>query len=429
MRENDPDPSDGSSTDSSSIGSEFTEVHITDLDDLPLDYDLSDVSPDLFLEQLDYSQSSSVTLPEARAEDNISLRNACWSIVTNTYLENGFFEDVSGEDVAILTELLETRRAILLSQLDSTADFDNSSHITKTSATGGRVPKSFRDEFLAMESLLRLLASALRLYANKSKDYSLYSQLHELVNRFQLAFHRDRSYLQDHLGIEYLNVSFLLTHCRYLLMSINDSRSLSSDAVRIAIFSFSGETANENHPSEDQRSKPPSWHARYCDLDDLGLRVARQLQIGSDGIDEIGDGGLLRACMLLRKGVEETLQRIVDEEHERYMLHAARADSISQNISEGEKQYLSYGILDLLYQLTFRVKKRSSPRWFGNFISTVRLVLENAPNPEHFLHRKAVDLWNRIREAETKDHLVYGNAEDRVWILHWINQNWGKGYA
>jgi len=88
---------------------------------------------------------------------------------------------------------------------------------------------------------------------------------------------------------------------------------------------------------------------------------------------------------------------------------------------EEHAEYLHYGILDLLYQLSFRLRRRARQQCFLDYVKVIRMVLERSSIP--ILHWKATDLWNRILLLGEKDDTCYGNEADREAIAYWSREH------
>src|SRR5277367_49354 len=72
---------------------------------------------------------------------------------------------------------------------------------------------------------------------------------------------------------------------------------------------------------------------------------------------------------------------------------------------EEHDDYFMYGILDLIYQLSFRIRKCSRRRCFSEFLKVVLRIFEGGKSSP-CLCLKATDLWNRITEIGDKDRLM-----------------------
>ena len=84
---------------------------------------------------------------------------------------------------------------------------------------------------------------------------------------------------------------------------------------------------------------------------------------------------------------------------------------------EEHSQYMQYGILDLAYQFSFRIRHRSRPFCFQQFVKLVRMVLERSSPNLTPLHLKALDLFNRVCHQDSTD------STDRRFVLEWKSQH------
>ena len=81
---------------------------------------------------------------------------------------------------------------------------------------------------------------------------------------------------------------------------------------------------------------------------------------------------------------------------------------------------LQYGILDLLYQLSFRMRKRSRAKCFLEHVKLIRFILDRC---SRVVQLKATDLWNRILELGGQDNIAYGEEDDRDVIHRWTHEH------
>jgi hypothetical protein len=104
-------------------------------------------------------------------------------------------------------------------------------------------------------------------------------------------------------------------------------------------------------------------------------------------------------------------------------LSAFGRGSDTSNTPEEHTDYLRYGILDLIYILSFRIRRRSRRECLRDYLKIVRLVLERSTSSATSLHAKATDIWNRICEVGADDSLTYGDEEDREAIRAWTRDH------
>ena len=312
---------------------------------------------------------------------------------------------------------------------------------TTTYFTDPRATKLLRE----MEAHLRLLAAALRLfkYTGKSLDEQLHQEVYDGTSRMFDVFDDSRSRREESLQIDDWNVAFLLKHCQYLLVSIDRSDSLSRKVARRAVIGFDaamsavGENYQDLRPAllqilKRQRDRP-KWHDEYMQLEDACWCVfASDIRLRAAHDHDIDIATLVEetatTTYLLRDSMEARLDtnRRKSGRFQEYLRHAVgKATQLVSDSGPYEEhgEYLQYGILDLLTQLSIRIRKRSRRKCFEDFLRVVRMVLERSPKSAKPLHLKATDLWNRILDLGHKDGIVYGDEGDRDFIDSWINQN------
>jgi hypothetical protein len=184
-----------------------------------------------------------------------------------------------------------------------------------------------------------------------------------------------------------------------------------------------------------QRSRP-KWHDEYLALEDIcwsifsgNIRV-RHSQDHGDGIQDLVEETYETTCQL-RESMEAHLPGPMPPPSKvakivRKAAGAATHAVLASGPFEENAEYLRYGILDLVYQLSFRIRHRSRPKCFAEFLMVIRIVLERSPATSILLHAKATDIWNRILELGNKDSQSYGEATDREAIQRWIDRHGDK---
>lgn len=235
-----------------------------------------------------------------------------------------------------------------------------------------------------------------------------------------------------------MNVSFLLKHCRYLVLSIDSTESLGRAVARRVIGTFDtalaglGNQYHELRPRvlsilKSQRNRP-SWHDLFLLLEHACWPVfANDIHSSGASIREANAREVLEeayaAAYILRDGMETLF---VQPRHSRGKLHQLVKSTVGTLTSllaqsgpyEEHSEYLHYGILDLLYQLSFRLRKSSRSQCFLDYAAIIRMVLERSSIV--ILHSKASDLWNRIVLFGNQDDQLYGDKSDREAIACWL---------
>jgi hypothetical protein len=99
---------------------------------------------------------------------------------------------------------------------------------------------------LDLETHLRLLASAIRLYKynGKSLDQQIYEKMHQGITQLSNVLASCKTRTNGERKIEEWNSSFLIKHCQYLLLSIDGTESLGRAVARRAIIAFDGALAS-----------------------------------------------------------------------------------------------------------------------------------------------------------------------------------------
>jgi len=296
-----------------------------------------------------------------------------------------------------------------------------------------------------MEPILRLLAAALRLYKynGRSLEHRLHTEVYQSIARLSKQFKDYRSERKAEVKVDDWNVDFLLLHCQYLLASIDSSETVTNKVGRRVIIALDAAIAGVGgayhsvRPAlmeilKRKRSRP-RWHEEYTDLEDAcWIVLASEVQARSAGDRDLD----IQAVLEEAKTVTCLLQDIID-------LHLGKGQRLGGPLRkvvgkaigmatellqesgpyEQHPEYLPYGVLDLIYQLCFRIRNRSRPECFCKFLKVIRMVLERSPQSADLLHAKATDIWNYICDLGRRDREEYGDDEDREAITNWIRQH------
>jgi hypothetical protein len=297
-----------------------------------------------------------------------------------------------------------------------------------------------------MELYLRLLALALRLYKvnGRSLHFTLYKRVYGGITALSDVFERKKSNLNEKERVEGCNVAFLIQHCQYLVISIGSSAPFSQEVCRRAravseatLSGFGGQYSDILPAAATviarQRTRP-TWHEKFVYLEDACWAVfARDIQMRDKDFTGVADIETVNAeadyvTSLLCEQLKDLLSCLPKK---RGLMKAVAqgfrygAGKVSETLMnsgpfEEHAEYFPQGILDLLYQLSFRIRTRSRSICFVGFVKAVRMVLDHKPECNVRLQLKATDLWNRIILLRDKDDIRYGEKADCEAIWKWI---------
>jgi hypothetical protein len=350
----------------------------------------------------------------------------------------------SEESIRIITAVFEIQRLELHSELEE--HHIHGSLIAKVIedlATRSYFPDPRSDTLvLEMEAHLRLLAAALRIYKyhGKSLEHQLHQAVYDGISRMSSVFELNKLHRHKKQLVEDRNVAFLIKHCQFTLVSIDSSESLARQIARKAIVGVDGALAafgsqyQEIRPAiativKRQRSRP-KWHEEYTQLEDACWSVfASDIRMRGPARDTNIEAFVEEARLttfLLRESLEAHLNDCRKPGKVNQVLRQSFGKATQLLMGAGppeeHSEYLLFGVLDLLYQLSFRIRKRSRRPCFIDFLKVVRKVLERSSSSEAGLCLKATDLWNRIELLGKKDNFVYGEDTDRHAIRKLIKQ-------
>jgi hypothetical protein len=349
------------------------------------------------------------------------------------------------DSIRTITAVFELQRVELHSELDE-RKLDNNliAKVIEVLTLRAYFPDSRSPTLLyEMEAHLRLLATAIRMYKYNGRclDHQLHNDVYTGITNLWKIFDRHRTTRDDALRVEDWNAAFLIKHCQYLLVSIDDSESFAKKVARRAVLGLEGAATGLGHHYTDTKHKAleiakrnrlrPRWHDEFIQLEDACWTViAGDIRIHESGDFENDIAAIVDEEMmvthLLRDGIETHLDdhQTQPSKFSSLVRHTlGRSTHYLQQAGPYEEhdEYFCYGILDLIYQLSFRIRKRSRRRCFSEFLKVALRILEERKSSP-CLCLKATDIWNRIAEIGDKDRLVYGDVEDRDAINRWINQ-------
>ena len=273
-------------------------------------------------------------------------------------------------------------------------------------------------------------------YCGRALDQQIHQDVYRNLNRLTDILKHNRRGTDERLKVEEFNADFLLKHCQFLLLSIDSTESLGRSIARRAILTMDTHTgiepdaqlqsrALEIHQSQRIR---PKWHDEYMQLEDACWSAfAGDIRIrGSSNVDAILQE-TIASTQLLRDSLEAHLPRRPPSQSKMNKVMKRAVNNLANGGSETapnqeQVDYLHYGILDLLYQISFRCRKRSRVECFTEYVQLIRLILERC-HSNAGLHLKATDLWNRILDLGDTDGIGYGDQDDRETIHGWISDH------
>jgi hypothetical protein len=394
------------------------------------------------------SEVTSSTLSSEQSLIRRCLRRRCTSELLRLIPQSdaparGVWND---ETIRTLTAIFELQRVELHSELEE-------EHIHNTIIAKWLEALTTREYFhdpcsdslvLDMEAHCRLLASVLRTfkYHGKSLRHELHQEIYRGLNVLANVFQKNQSRRDEQLRVEDRTVAFLIKHCQYLLVSIDSDRSPARELARRAIVGFDGALAGLGQQYHELRPRilemiqrqrqRPKWHKEYVELEDACWSVfASDIRMRSVDPTSNNDDRFVEEAefvvSLLRSSLEVYLSQNPEQRRTPNILRqfVGQATDILQDAGPFEEHpdYFLFGILDLLYQLSFRIRKHGRKQCFVDYMKIIRLTLEHRRHCKTGLHLKATDLWFRLIILGNKDREVYGDEEDRLTISKWLNQN------
>lgn len=281
---------------------------------------------------------------------------------------------------------------------------------------------------------LKLLVESFRSFKeeNTAVDHAVREKWHEGINRLDAIAHRAWRDCPPHLLIELWDTTFLLHHAHNLLISVQDSFSRTErlvergeNVVDAALNIYGNQLVdgrkNVFNVLHRHRSRAP-WHNDYMKLDErcfetfaetggtLGARAKRELETTialRDRLDDEliqGHGAINNATQKLKNFFGMATKKVQS------------AGPYEENANSFE-----YGLLDLMYQISFQLQNRTG--CFKEMVGGIRTVLERSLKSANLLHRKALDVYHRIIQLGEEDKETYCTAEDRAFIEKWKKEH------
>jgi hypothetical protein len=337
--------------------------------------------------------------------------------------------------IRTLLAVAELQRAELLAESEEHHELINSNvvaNILEVLSTRMFVfdPASINE----LELHLRLLTAMLRLYQLIGK--SLVHQVHDRIYHGICKLDDDVKAAQKSLShehkIEGLNVAFQIQHALNSIIMIDSTDSFRRQLANRAMIGVDAALAGVG--GQYDRLRPAvlevikrkrnraKWHVAFVELEDAcWCCFARDIRVRTNNASDIDIESLISEAHetsdYLAQIMQQTLPELKKPGMARNVFRRGVGKTTEMCMDSGPFQehdeYLQFGILDLLYQLSFRIRKRARDDCFNIMLSVIRLVLEKAPSKSvGGLWLKASDLHNRISFLAQKEDKAYGEHAD-----------------
>lgn len=236
-----------------------------------------------------HDNSSTIPLTEAD-KIRFHFRDRCNVVLNRLFPEHGqgAMGDWNHKDALELTALFELARVTRHAEAETPL---LTRHTILRVLTKLSTCAPFYDfgetSLIDLERCLRLLAAALRLYKYEgtSLKHDLRDSLYKGINTLSDLFGDNQKNHKDieNMQIEQESIAFLLKHCQYLLISIDDADSLSKIGARKVGKLFDGALAGYGNQYIDARKLGreavsrqrlrPKWHDEYMRLEDICFTI------------------------------------------------------------------------------------------------------------------------------------------------------------
>ena len=397
---------------------------------------------------ISYDQNQATTSTSTESELLRShLREKCNEALNRLFPDAGINEvsDWNSDDVMLLHAIFELARVARHAETTNPLlPRHTILRVLNKLATATPFQDISSDSLIELEQHLRLLAVALRLYKYErtSLGHKLRDDLYQGITRLSDKFSDDRRNCPPNLRIERWNVAFLLQHCQYILTSIEDSYSLAKTAASKVLMLIDGtlngyggqytEARRLGREVARRHRTRSKWHDAYMRLEDLcfaiyarGVGIESEPAVARDELAEL-ESEEKETSLDLRDALEDEL---INEPGSHYTLVKGMKRLVGQTTQiamesgpyEENAEYFKYGILDLMSELCYRIRNRSP--CFEEFVAILRLALQNSHKSANLIHRKVIDIYQKILEFAENDGVIYGKLEDCSAIDEWMGRH------
>ena len=262
-------------------------------------------------------------------------------------------------------------------------------------------------ELITLERLVRVLAEALlclseeRFALAHAQAVSWSKLIDTLFGQYQRL-----ALKPEGLEIERWNVAFYIAHCQSLFLRIKDSYSSQRGEETGQVFdaSLHGSQSGKETVFRFQRS-PANWHEQHLSFERRSLSVV---------FSALTEAKTCDSETYLISSLRDTVGEVLGKGKKSTFSKAA--GSISRVAGAGPPQgpdnYLTLGLLDMVYQLCFYVSSREE--CFREIVGTVHTVLDRSSSKP--VRQKAMEIYFAVALFSDRDRKWYGDSSERYAI-------------
>lgn len=292
---------------------------------------------------------------------------------------------------------------------------------------------SHEESAVHIRQFLTLLAEALRSFSKQvyALEHDVRNRWYEGVTNLYKITKRTRRDCPAEFHIEHADNLFFLKHIQYLVLSIKDGYSggeklseFGGHVIRGALYGYSHqfvEAADSAKDALSRKRKREEWHSDYIGLEQRCFTaVAQSVENGNERArNELGATIALRNA--LEKEIVKDGNNICGLTRELKALRGRIGQSLqSSGQYEEHDDYFKYGLIDLMYFLSFRVRNRKA--CFDEMIGAVHEILERFEVSDNLL-RKIIDLYRQLNYIGKSDGITYGKQNEHDAIKQWITEH------
>lgn len=375
----------------------------------------------------------------ANSGEDQTLRDRCSEILRRAFPDTNS-ADCTTDDVLNLLAIFEQDRLAIHDNKPSLPE-GTRYHVLEKLVTGPPfIHYSKENGLIDLRRYLYLLSNVFLSIRRKSsvighgRRNSWYDGLNELDGHAEII----RRNCPPERIIDSWDVAFLLKHCQYLLIAMEDAFTASDHikeaTLRVATFTLQSYAHQYNEASKTamvlahQKRRREKWHDMYLNLEAKYFDICTRRIVATRNArdDEELKGIELQTTIEIRNQLETELliggasfskgKQFVRNSIGRITKTLLRAGPYEENL-----QYFKYGLLELLYRLTFRIISRE--KCFNEMTGAVSSVLQQSHESANMLHRKAIELYHRIKALEQEDGISYGKEDHVKYIEEWATKN------
>jgi hypothetical protein len=207
------------------------------------------------------------------------------------------------------------------------------------------------------------------------------------------------------LEIERWNVAFYIAHCQSLFLRIKNSYSSQFGEETGQVFDASlrgGQSISGKETVFRFQRSPANWHEQHLSFERRSFSVVFSALTEAKVCDS-------ETCLII--SLRDTVGEVLGK-GKKSTLSKAISRVTGAGPSQEPDEYLTLGLLDMIYQLCFYVSSREE--CFREIIGTVHTVLDRSSSKP--VRREAMEIYFAVALFSDRDRKWYGDSSERYAI-------------